>query len=108
MTFMPNPNPNQRLSQYEEEAHGFYEEGVERLTEVYHDTEELVRQNPMASSLITLGTGFAVGLLITALATPTRSRRQRVMERHLPDWASREHLMDAFSRWLPESMKSCH
>jgi len=101
-------NPNQRLSQYEEEAHGLYEEGVERLTEVYHDTEELVRQNPMASSLITLGAGFAVGLLITALAAPARPRRRNVVERHLPDWASREHLADAFSRWMPEVMKSCH
>jgi len=102
------PNSNQRLSQYEEEAHGLYEEGVERLTEAYHETEELVRQNPMTSSLITLGAGFAVGLLVTALATPARPRRRSVIERHMPDWVSRDQIADALARWLPESMKSCH
>jgi len=100
-------NKNTRISQYAEAPQGLYEEGVERLSEVMHETEDLVRDNPLTSSLVTLGAGFALGLLVTSLVAPSRHSRRRAVERNIPDWVSREHIVEAISRWLPESLKSC-
>jgi hypothetical protein len=96
---------NQRITQFQENAENAYEAASNRVTEAYHGTEEMVREHPATSLLVTFGVGLGVGLALTAIMMPA-TRRTTWAERNLPDWASRERLASALSSLshLPEKV----
>jgi len=75
---------NQRYAQYQERAAA--SESRTMLGEACHETEELVRENPGATALVTLGVGFGLGLLLASALTPRR--QQNWYEPYMPDISS--------------------
>lgn len=95
---------NQRITHFQESAQSAYESAGNRMNEAYQGTEDLVRQNPTTSLLVTFGVGLGLGLALTVMLAP-QPRRRTWAERNLPDWMSREHLAAALAH-LPEKVTS--
>jgi hypothetical protein len=94
---------NPRITHFQESAQSAYESAGNRMTEAYHGTEDMIREHPATSLLVTFGIGFGVGLALTTLLMPPR--RRTWAERNLPDWASRDRLSELLSH-LPEKVSS--
>jgi hypothetical protein len=106
-------SPQNRFGQMSEGSQGTYREAQDRVVEAYHQTEDMVRQHPASSALVTFGVGFGLGLLLTAMLSPP-SRRQSWYESHMPsmpnmpsmpDWFSRDQLTDAIARVMPDALR---
>ena len=95
---------NQRITRFQESAENAYEAAGNRVTEAYEGTEQMIRQHPTTSLVVTFGIGFGLGLAATALLMPS-PRRRTWAERNLPDWATRERLNELLSR-VPEKVSS--
>jgi hypothetical protein len=86
----------QRITHFPDSAESAYEAASNRMSEAYEGTEDMVRQHPATSLLVTFGVGLGVGLALTAILMPA-PRRSTWAERNLPDWASRDRLASALS-----------
>ncbi|MEX2120153.1 MAG: hypothetical protein WD847_11210 [Pirellulales bacterium] len=96
--------PNERLGQYPRDmgGHTLYEEASGRVSEAWHQSEDLVRRHPASSALVTFGVGFGLGLLLTTMLLPERRRSWR--ESYIPEGFSRRRMSDAVSRMLPDAL----
>jgi hypothetical protein len=102
-----------RMSQYQQEAQGLYEEAIHQAGEAIQQTEDLVRRNPGYSALVTFGIGFGVGMLMTAVLTPETRRERRGHRMHdfgqqlnqrLPEWLTLDQLSQMVSHVLPSAI----
>jgi hypothetical protein len=97
-----------RTGQYAEKAQQSYEEARGRMGEAYHQTEELVKQNPGSSALVTFGIGFGLGLLLTTVLSSSR-RQPAWYEDYVPEMPSRDDISravsKAISQYLPASLR---
>lgn len=74
-----------------------------RMREAYEKTEDLVREHPASSALVTFGLGVGLGLMLTALLAPP-PRRRSWYEDYVPERLSRGHLADTMNHLLPEAL----
>lgn len=93
----------QQNTRFAETSQATYEGGTGRVREAYHQTENLVRDNPGSSALLTFGIGVGLGLALTAMLMPSR-RKASWYESHRPEWLDQKHLTDTISSILPSSV----
>jgi ElaB/YqjD/DUF883 family membrane-anchored ribosome-binding protein len=72
------------------------------IQQAYRQTEDLVRENPATSTLVTFGVGFGLGLMLTMLLSPP-PRRSSWYDRYSPD-RLKDQISDAVSRMLPDAI----
>jgi len=72
------------------------------VQQAYRQTEDLVRENPATSTLVTFGVGFGLGLMLTMLLSPP-PRRSSWYDRYSPD-RLKDQISDAVSRMLPDAI----
>lgn len=101
-----------RTGQYAEKtqaAQAAYEDARGRVGEAFHQTEELVKQNPASSALVTFGIGFGLGLLVTTLLSSSR-RQSSWFEEYAPDVPTRNEISRAVSKavaqYIPASLRN--
>jgi len=101
--------PNERYAQYQPRP-ASQPESHSMLEEAYEGTQEIVRENPATTALVTLGVGFGLGLLLSTMLMP---RRKSWYEDYIPDmssrfqasqWTPRGGWSDAISRMIPDSL----
>lgn len=73
-----------------------YREMTNKASEVVHQTEQSVKDNPVTSSLVTFGVGIGIGLLLTQMLPPV-GRRHRWYDDYVPDQRTRS-FADAIAR----------
>lgn len=101
------PTRNTRMSEMQDKKKETVEQARGYMQEAVHETEEMVRRNPGTSALVTFGIGFGIGLLATHLLTTPHRRRTAWYDRYrgyLPDVPSRNELVDALGRLIPDAL----
>lgn len=93
----------QQNTRFAETSQATYEGGAGRVREAYHQTENLVKQNPGSSALLTFGIGVGLGLALTAMLMPSR-RKASWYESHRPEWLDQKHLTDTIAGILPSAV----
>jgi hypothetical protein len=94
---------NERIAQFNRPSQEEMSGGGHRIREAYEMTEDMVREHPASSALVTFGLGVGLGLVLTALLVPAAPRRSWYDE-HMPESLSRRNVSDMINRMLPDAL----
>lgn len=82
-------------------------QATKQVEQAYEQTQNLVRENPLAATLTVFSVGVGLGLLATSILMPPRRRSwYDQYAQYAPSEQSMRQIADSVMRMLPDSIRS--